>query len=63
MHGRRWRWRKPLQFVCRCGVNAYPCPALQAPDLSAPAEEIYTHGLRAAHEWRDAERRRWSGRA
>jgi hypothetical protein len=57
VHGPIRRWRKPWVVVCRCGMNAYPCAVQQAPDLSAPAEEIYTHGLRYAQGSRDGERR------
>jgi hypothetical protein len=44
-------------------MAAYPCIAERLPDLGAPSEAIYTAGLRYAQDWRDVERRRWSGRA
>lgn len=66
IHGRRWRWRKPLQWSCRCGMDAYPCVVeemLSAPfDLGASADALYEAGLRFAQSWRDDERRGW-GRA
>lgn len=68
VHGRRWRWRVPWQWSCRCGMDAYPCIVMRTlvalrKDAPRHSAETYTQGLRAVHEWRDAERRRWSGRA
>lgn len=25
VHGRRWTWRAPFGWTCRCGLDAYPC--------------------------------------
>lgn len=63
IHGRCWRWRTPWRWSCRCGMAAYPCIAEHLPDLSASSEAIYAAGLRYVQDWRDVERRRWSGRA
>jgi len=67
-HGKRHRWWAPWRTYCRCGMDAYPCAAERArravSERAARAAAVtYTAGRQYAQQWRDVERRRWSGRA
>lgn len=67
-HGRRWRPWTPLRFVCRCGTDAYPCPAERARQAVREREaraaiQLYAAGRRAAAGWQRAERRNWARRS
>lgn len=59
-HGRRWTWRHPLSWSCRCGLEAYPCFVENmwatwhepAPRLTAVVEEIDELGhVRGRRHW------------
>lgn len=68
VHGKRRHWRAPWRVVCRCGMDAWPCivermlSAARDDDVQV-ADKLYEQGMRSAREWRDMERRRWSGGA
>ncbi|BAL85450.1 hypothetical protein AMIS_2300 [Actinoplanes missouriensis 431] len=56
-HGRRRLWRRgrPWKVGCRCGVDAYPCPAeRQRVRCARPSEPIRSFGRRPvnAGRWR-----------
>lgn len=64
-HGRRWTWRRPFGWVCRCGLDCYPCTVLRAQRREQAeilaALEGYDAGLCEARDWQAHERRRWAG--
>jgi hypothetical protein len=55
VHGRRWTWRHPLSWTCRCGLDAWPCIVVRQ------QRRAYADALRAVQGWRDRERRDWPG--
>lgn len=59
-HGRRWTLRYPFRWVCRCGLEAYPCIVEQtlARAELGDAERLYADGLAYARAWQAEERRR-----
>jgi hypothetical protein len=59
-HGRRWTWRYPFSWVCRCGLDGYPCVVarMQERERAEIAQALYEDGLAAAQEWQLEERRR-----
>jgi hypothetical protein len=55
IHGRTRRWFRPFTVICRCGLDAYPCPVTRA----LAAQGIDVTALRAPEvrvehggEWR-----------
>lgn len=61
-HGRRWTWRHPFRWVCRCGLDAYPCVVARMQqrerDEIRQALDAAADGLDAAREWQHEMRRR-----
>lgn len=57
VHGRRWTWRHPLSWTCRCGLDAWPCVVQRMldqrpPRLTAVVEEIDQLGhVRQRYHW------------
>lgn len=63
-HGRRWTWRCPLRWVCRCGLAAYPCLVEKTwaqPEPVGDPERLYADGLAYVKSWQTEQRRRWRG--
>jgi hypothetical protein len=61
-HGRRWTWRHPTRWVCRCGLDGYPCAVTRMLEREEAeiraAFDAHEDGLAAAREWQHEERRR-----
>lgn len=51
-HGPCRRWRAPWRKACRCGLDAWPCPAERMRQEQAEMFEAVT-----AHHWNDPTRR------
>jgi hypothetical protein len=55
LHGRRWTWRYPFRWICRCGLEAYPCVVEQTwarGDTDPPADGRVYADLHQADERR-----------
>jgi hypothetical protein len=46
VHGRRWTWRHPLSWTCRCGLDAWPCIVVRQ-------QRAYAGALRVLPGWRE----------
>lgn len=62
-HGRRWSVWYPFRWVCRCGLESYPCHVerMLARAELGDAERLYADGLAYARTWQMEQRRRWRG--
>jgi hypothetical protein len=61
-HGPRRRWWWPFSVICRCGLDAWPCPAKRMLDrarLDNP--HLYADGLAFAEDMQ-RDRGRWWAR-